>query len=239
MNITKSQLEVAARSPESEASSALGVKLREYVALEMLAGNRPRVMDWLDVLLLQSVARADVARMKWLVHAGASLALCDCAQEAAARLAELPERPVAGTWIHWHLGEAPFARAVSGMIPERHWRCERRGGWCTRRLSVAAWRCLTSLAHLLEFPAAKIEQMDEEAGSIADEVFAVNDYGNVDVSRGVPPGFARVSKRLQKRCIELEIEHYPALVGFYDGMPKISGIVVRKADAERLTVPKV
>ena len=67
----------------------------------------------------------------------------------------------------------------------------------------------------------------------------VNQYGNVDVRRGPPAGYAHVpGARITTACKALGIECAPALVGFDKSRgrfkPETDGVVVAVADADRL-----
>lgn len=61
-----------------------------------------------------------------------------------------------------------------------------------------------------------------------------NNYGNVDVQRGVPAGFVHIgAKRLTVTCAAIGVECAPALVGWKSGKfggPEIFGVVVRAED---------
>lgn len=68
-----------------------------------------------------------------------------------------------------------------------------------------------------------------------------NGYGNVDVTGGVPAGYAHVrGARLQPLCRRLGIRHAAALVGWakrsrrYPARPVLDGVVVAARSAERL-----
>ena len=67
-----------------------------------------------------------------------------------------------------------------------------------------------------------------------------NRYGNVDVRRGVPKGYAHVpGKWLQPLCRKLGIKYAGALVGWGGGWrfpcPHVDGVIVAAESAKRLT----
>jgi hypothetical protein len=66
-----------------------------------------------------------------------------------------------------------------------------------------------------------------------------NDYGNIDISSGVPPGLAYVEgKRLTVTCRSLGIECAPAMTGWVRGWrgpkPDLTGVVVHEKDEATL-----
>lgn len=67
----------------------------------------------------------------------------------------------------------------------------------------------------------------------------VNEYGNVDIIHGVPPGHEHVpGLRLAPLCRALKIQHWPALVDWTGSRrrrkPVIDGVLVPAADAPAL-----
>lgn len=73
-------------------------------------------------------------------------------------------------------------------------------------------------------------------GWLSRERGIVNDYGQVDVHRGIPSDFVHIpGKRLGMTAKAHDIEHAPALVGWKTGKwggPEINGIVVHKDDEQ-------